>query len=166
MAHEGTRSDPERRVRKLMAANRSEIAIRVFRTAHELGLRTVAIYAYEDRFALHRFKADEAYSVGTPGEPLRAYLNIDDIVALAVAHDVEIVHPGYGFLSENPKFAAACRKAGLAFVGPRVEVLEKLGDKLAARHLAQVAGVAVLSGSESAVADPADARKPATRIGY
>src|ERR1700720_1459828 len=107
-----------RPIRKLMAANRSEIAIRVFRTAHELGLRTVAIYAHEDRFALHRFKADEAYRVGTPGEPLRAYLNIDDIVALAVAHDVAIVHPGYGFLSENAKFAAACRNAGLVFVGP------------------------------------------------
>src|SRR5262245_25869453 len=118
------------RVRRLLAANRSEIAIRVFRTAHGLGLRTVAIYAPEARFALHRFKADEAYRVGTPGEPLRAYLDIGGIVALAVAHSVEIVHPGYGFLSENPKFAAAVRKAGLVFVGPRVEVLEQLGDKL------------------------------------
>src|SRR5262245_29972189 len=118
------------RVRRLMAANRSEISIRVFRTAHELGLRAVAIYAHEDRFALHRFKADEAYRVGTPGEPLRAYLDIEGIVALAVAHGVEIVHPGYGFLSENPKFAAAIRKAGLVFVGPRVEVLEQLGEKL------------------------------------
>src|SRR5262245_41395221 len=115
---------------KILAANRSEIAIRVFRTAHELGLRTVAIYAHEDRFALHRFKADEAYRVGTPGEPLRAYLDVDGIVALAVQHEVDIVHPGYGFLSENPKFAAAVRKAGLVFVGPRVEVLEQLGEKL------------------------------------
>src|SRR5256885_16975257 len=166
MTHEGTRSDPERRVRKLMAANRSEIAIRVFRTAHELGLRTVAIYAHEDRFALHRFKADEAYRIGTPGEPLRAYLNIDDIVTLAVAHDVEIVHPGYGFLSENAKFAAACRQAGLVFVGPRTEVLEQLGDKLAARHLAQEGGIAVLPGSETPVADNAEARKLAKKIGY
>src|SRR5262249_41660126 len=137
-----------------------------FRTAHELGLRTVAIYAHEDRFALHRFKADEAYRVGTPGEPLRAYLEIDGIVALAVAHGVEIVHPGYGFLSENPKFAAAVRKAGLVFVGPRVEVLEQLGDKLAARHLAQEAGVTVLAGSDKPVADNADARKLAKKIGY
>src|SRR5215468_6057118 len=84
-----------RSIRKILAANRSEIAIRVFRTAHELGVRTVAIYAHEDRFALHRFKADEAYRVGTAGEPLRAYLDIDNLVALARAHDVEAVHPGY-----------------------------------------------------------------------
>src|SRR5882762_10663046 len=99
MAHQGTRSDPERRVRKLMAANRSEIAIRVFRSSHELGLRTVAIYSHEERFALHRFKADEAYRVGKPGEPIRAYLDIDGIVSVAVQHDVDAIHPGYGFLS-------------------------------------------------------------------
>src|ERR1700693_86660 len=91
--------------RKLLAANRSEIAIRVFRAAHELEIRTVAIYTHEDRFALHRFKADEAYRIGMPGEPLRAYLDIDNIVNLAVQHDVNAVHPGYGFLSENPHFA-------------------------------------------------------------
>src|SRR5713101_3066961 len=135
-------------IKKLLVANRSEIAIRVFRTAHELGIRTVAIYAHEDRFALHRFKADEAYRVGTPGEPLRAYLDIDSIVALAREHEVDTIHPGYGFLSENPHFARACREAGLIFVGPRVEVLEKLGDKLSARALAVEAGVPVLSGSE------------------
>src|SRR2546429_3758507 len=136
MAHEATRSDPDRRVRKLMAANRSEIAIRVFRTAHELGLRTVAIYAHEHRFALHRFKADEAYRVGKPGEPLRAYLDIPGIIALAREREVEGIHPVYGFLSENPAFARACREAGLVFVGPGVEVLEQLGDKLAPPKLA------------------------------
>src|SRR5262249_44441939 len=115
-----------RPIRKLLAANRSEIAIRVFRTAHELGIRTVAIYAHEDRFALHRFKADEAYRVGTPGEPLRAYLDIADIVALAVRHEVDGIHPGYGFLAENAEFARACRAAGLILVGPRTDVLEKL----------------------------------------
>src|SRR2546426_5300631 len=93
-----------RAFRKLLVANRSEIAIRVFRTAHELGIRTVAIYSHEDRFALHRFKADEAYPIGKPGEPIRAYLDIDGIVALAGQHDVSAVHPGYGFLSENPAF--------------------------------------------------------------
>src|SRR5216110_2181875 len=90
--------------RKLLVANRSEIAIRVFRTAHELGVRTVAIYSHEDRFALHRFKADEAYRVGTPGEPIRAYLDVPGIVALAREHGVDAIHPGYGFLSENPEF--------------------------------------------------------------
>src|SRR5438309_3680232 len=124
MAHEGTRSDPERRVRKLMAANRSEIAIRVFRTAHELGLRTVAIYAHEDRFALHRFKADEAYRVGQPGEPLKSYLDIQALVALAKAYNIDAIHPGYGFLSENPLFAKACREAGITFIGPKTGVLE------------------------------------------
>src|SRR5271168_254673 len=94
-----------RPIRRLMAANRSEIAIRVFRSAHELGIRTVAIYAHEDRFALHRFKADEAYQAGKTGEPLGAYLAIEPIVALAKEHDVDAIHPGYGFLSENPAFA-------------------------------------------------------------
>src|SRR5262245_44490374 len=155
-----------RPIRKLLAANRSEIAIRVFRSAHELGVRTVAIYAHEDRFALHRFKADEAYPVGNPGEPLRAYLNIDAIVALAKQYDVDAVHPGYGFLSENPAFARACREAGLIFVGPRTEVLEQLGDKLAARKLAQKAGVPVLSGSDHPVRGPAEARALARKLGY
>jgi pyruvate carboxylase len=126
-----------RPITKLLVANRSEIAIRVFRSAHELGIRTVAIYAHEDRFALHRFKADEAYLVGKPGEPIRSYLDIEAIVALAKNHGVDAIHPGYGFLSENPAFAAACAKAGITFVGPRVELLEMLGDKTAARDLAR-----------------------------
>src|SRR5262245_38942614 len=117
-----------RPIRKLLVANRSEIAIRVFRTAHELSIRTVAIFSYEDRFALHRFKADEAYRVGKPGEPIRAYLDIDGIVALAKQHEVEGIHPGYGFLSENPNLARACADAGINFIGPRAEILEQLGD--------------------------------------
>src|ERR1700745_2585912 len=125
-----------RTFRKLLVANRSEIAIRVFRSAHELGIRTVAIYAHEDRFALHRFKADEAYRVGTPGEQLRAYLNIDGIIAVAKQYEVGAIHPGYGFLSENPHFARACREAELIFVGPRTAILEQLGDKVAARAIA------------------------------
>src|SRR5579884_2621988 len=100
---------PRRPFRKLLVANRSEIAIRVFRTSHELGIRTVAMYSHEDRFALHRFKADEAYAIGKPGEPLRAYLDIPGIIALALEHYVDAIHPGYGFLSENAAFARACR---------------------------------------------------------
>src|SRR4051812_9528694 len=103
---------PVRPIRKLLVANRSEIAIRVFRTAHELGIRTLAVYSHEDRFALHRFKADEAYPVGKPGEPIRAYLEIPGIVAVAQQHEVDAIHPGYGFLSENPQFARACLEAG------------------------------------------------------
>ena len=94
--------------RKLMAANRGEIAIRIFRSAHELGIRTVAIYSHEDRFAMHRLKADEAYEVGKPGEPIRSYLNIDAIIELAKEKSVDAIHPGYGFLSENADFARAC----------------------------------------------------------
>src|SRR5437764_5795973 len=123
-------------MRKLLVANRSEIAIRVFRTAHELGIRTVAVYSYEDRFALHRFKADEAYLVGKAGEPIRSYLDIDNIVGLAREHGVDAIHPGYGFLSENAAFARTCQAVGITFVCPRPEVLEQLGDKLVARRIA------------------------------
>src|ERR1051326_250607 len=133
-----------RPIRKLLVANRSEIAIRVFRTAHELGIRTVAIYSHEDRFALHRFKADEAYRIGNPGEPIRAYLDVDDIIALASRNGVDAIHPGYGFLAENPRFAMACRDAGIVFVGPRTEILEQLGDKVVARRIVQQAQVPIL----------------------
>ncbi|MFY8222897.1 MAG: pyruvate carboxylase, partial [Pirellulales bacterium] len=155
-----------RPITKLLVANRSEIAIRVFRSAHELGIRTVAIYAHEDRFALHRFKADEAYLVGKPGEPLRSYLDIEAIVALAKNHGVDAIHPGYGFLSENPAFAAACEKAGITFVGPRVELLQMLGDKTAARDLAKRAGVPILAGSPKPVTSPADALAIAKELGW
>ena len=153
-------------IRKLLVANRSEIAIRVFRSAHELGMRTVAIYAHEDRFALHRFKADEAYLVGRPGEPLRSYLDIDGIVSLAKEHNVDAIHPGYGFLSENAEFARACGEAGITFVGPRVELLENLGDKTAARELAERAGVPILAGSSRALESLEEAIKTAEDLGF
>src|SRR5579872_5644312 len=157
---------PSRPIRKLLVANRSEIAIRVFRTAHELGIRTVAIYSHEDRFSLHRFKADEAYRIGKPGEPIRAYLDIPDIVALAKQYDVDAIHPGYGFLSENAAFARACQQAGIIFVGPRVEILEQLGDKVVARRIAHQANVPVLSGSDAAVVSNDEAKKLADQLGY
>src|SRR5262249_22392487 len=152
--------------RKLMAANRGEIAIRVFRSAHELGIRTVAIYSHEDRFATHRLKADEAYQVGRPGEPIRSYLDIDAIVALAKEKDVDAIHPGYGFLSENAEFARACDRAGIVFVGQRPESLDLLGDKVAARRLAQEAGIPVLAGSEAPVQPGPEARALAEALGY
>jgi pyruvate carboxylase len=151
---------------KLLVANRSEIAIRVFRSAHELGIRTVAIYSHEDRFALHRFKADEAYRVGKAGEPIRAYLDIPGIVQLAKEVGVDAVHPGYGFLSENAAFARACAEAGITFVGPRPEVLEQLGDKVTARALAARANVPILSGGDSPVASIEEAKQLAERLGY
>src|SRR6476619_1547356 len=119
-------------IRKLLVANRGEIAIRVFRSAHELGIRTVAVYSHEDRFALHRLKADEAYQVGKAGEPIRSYLNIGGIVGLAQEKHVDAIHPGYGFLSENAEFARACEAAGIVWVGPRPELIDGLGDKVAA----------------------------------
>ncbi len=155
-----------RPIRKLLAANRSEIAIRIFRAANELGLRTVAIYSQEDRLALHRFKADEAYQVGIGKGPVEAYLDIPGIIAIAKAHDVDAIHPGYGFLSENPALAHACAKAGLAFVGPTPELLELLGDKTAARRSAASAGVSVFPGTENPVSSPEEAQKIAAEIGY
>jgi pyruvate carboxylase len=151
---------------KLLAANRSEIAIRIFRAANELGLRTVAIYSQEDRLALHRFKADEAYQVGAGKGPVEAYLDIAGIVALAKEKGVDAIHPGYGFLSENPAFARACEKAGILFVGPPPNLLELLGDKTAARRLATSAGVPVLPGTENPVKSAAEAQTIAREIGY
>jgi len=151
---------------KILVANRSEIAIRVFRTAHELGLRTVAIYSHEDRFALHRFKADEAYLVGKSGEPIRSYLDIESIVELAKANGIDAIHPGYGFLSENARFAKAVRDAGIAFVGPRTDILENLGDKVVARGIAMKAGVPVLAGSSHAIESDEEAMGQADKLGY
>src|SRR6184192_2979532 len=153
-------------IQKVMAANRSEIAIRIFRAANELGLRTVAIYSKEDRLALHRFKADEAYQVGAGKGPVQAYLDIDGIIALAKQYEVDAIHPGYGFLSENPAFARECAKAGITFIGPTPELLQLLGDKTAARGLAISAGVPVLPGTEKPVKNVAEAKKIATTIGY
>ena len=151
---------------KLLVANRGEIAIRVFRSATELGLRTVAIYANEDRFCAHRFKADEAYVIGEKSGPVGAYLDVPAVIAMAVEKGVTLLHPGYGFLSENPSLARACAEAGITFVGPRPELLELLGDKRAARKLAQSLGVPVLPGSEKPLRDPAAAKAAAREIGF
>ena len=153
-------------IRKLLVANRGEIAIRVFRSAHELGIRTVAVYSHEDRFAMHRLKSDESYPIGHAGEPIRSYLNIAAIIALAKEKGVDAIHPGYGFLSENPEFARACLAAGIIWVGPPPEILDQLGDKVAARALAVEAGVAVLSGSPGPVVVGPEARAIAEGLGY
>ncbi len=155
-----------RAFKKILVANRSEIATRVFRSAHELGIRTVAIYSHEDRFALHRFKADEAYPIGKAGEPIRSYLDIPAIVALCREVGVDAVHPGYGFLSENPDFARSLRDAGIEFVGPSVQALQQLGDKVAAREIAKSVGVPVLEGSRHAVRSLDEARELAETMGY
>ena len=142
-------------MKKLLALNRGEIAIRIMRAATELGLRTVAVYSKEDRLGLHRFKADEAYLIGEHLGPVQAYLDVEGIVALAKDKGVDMIHPGYGFLSENPALPRACEQAGITFVGPSAELLELLGDKTAARKLAQRAGVPTVPGSDN----PQDAAK-------
>ena len=156
----------ERPIKKVLAANRSEIAIRIFRAANELGLRTVAIYSNEDRLSLHRFKADEAYQVGAGKGPVEAYLDIAGIIELAREKDVDAIHPGYGFLSENPALARACQEAGISFIGPTPELLSLLGDKTAARRLAESAGVPVLPGTEKPVRSVKEAERTARKIGY
>ncbi|MBI2679518.1 MAG: pyruvate carboxylase [Candidatus Solibacter usitatus] len=153
-------------MKKLLALNRGEIAIRIMRAATELGLRTVAIYSKEDRLSLHRFKADEAYEIGEGKGPVEAYLDVDGIVALAKEKGIDGIHPGYGFLSENPALPRACEKAGITFVGPSARLLELLGDKRAARKLAQSAGVPVVPGTERPIATVEAARKAAGQIGF
>jgi pyruvate carboxylase len=154
-------------MQKVLVANRSEIAIRCFRAATELGLRTVAVYSYEDRFSLHRFKADQAFLIGPPvgGEPVRSYLNIDAIVEVARAHGADAVHPGYGFLAENADFARACEAEGLAFIGPTADQLQAFGDKTTAKDLATKAGVPTLPGTPE-LTDPDALRSAARDIGY
>jgi pyruvate carboxylase len=151
---------------KLMAVNRGEIAIRIFRAATELGLRTVAIYAEEDRFSRHRFKADEAYRLRKEKGPVGAYLDIEGIIHIAKEKGVTLIHPGYGFLSENADFARACRGAGLKFIGPDPEMLDAMGDKVSARALAKKVNVPTLPGTEEPVSDRAEALKIARTIGF
>lgn len=155
-----------RKFKKLLVANRSEIAIRVCRAAHELGIRTVAIYSHEDRFALHRFKADEAYQIGKGKEPVRAYLDIEGIIQMAKEKEVDAIHPGYGFLSENANFARACEKAGIAFIGPRPEILSMLGDKTSARIIAEKAQVPILSGCNHPIKSLDEAKSLCNKLGY
>ncbi|HEY1077221.1 MAG TPA: biotin carboxylase N-terminal domain-containing protein, partial [Fontimonas sp.] len=155
-----------RQIRKLLVANRSEIAIRVMRAAAELGIRTVAIYANEDRYALHRFKADESYRIGAGQKPIAAYLDIDGILKVARKAGVDAIHPGYGFLSENPDFAEACDRAGILFIGPRPEVMRTLGNKVAARNVAVAAGVPVMPATVPLPKDMDEVRRMAGEVGY
>src|SRR5262249_1185570 len=132
--------------RKVLCANRGEIAIRVFRACNELGVRTVAIYSEEDRVHEHRHKADEAYLVGRGKRPVEAYLGIGEILDVAQRAGADAIHPGYGFLSENPELARACASRGIRFIGPTPEVLALMGDKIVAKEVAAKAGVPVIPG--------------------
>ncbi len=153
-------------MKKLLALNRGEIATRIFRAANELGLKTVAIYSKEDRLSLHRFKADEAYQVGEGKGPVEAYLDVEGIVSLAKEKGVDAIHPGYGFLSENPDLPRACKKAGITFIGPSAELLTALGDKTAARKLAEKAGIPTVPGTINPVTKSDNAMKIAKEVGF
>ncbi len=165
-------------IRKILVANRSEIAIRVFRAANELELKTVAVYAEEDKLALHRFKADEAYLIGKGPHlvdakghavqlgPIDAYLSIDEILRVAKLSQADAIHPGYGFLSESPEFVDACEAAGLTFVGPSAATMRRLGNKVAARNLAIAADVPVMPATDALPDDPDNWKSQANDIGY
>ncbi len=153
-------------MKKLLALNRGEIAIRIFRAANELRIRTVAVYSKEDRLSLHRFKADEAYLIGEGKGPVQAYLDVDGIVAMAAEKGVDAIHPGYGFLSENPALPRACARHGITFIGPSPELLDLLGDKRAARQLAQKAGIPVVPGTEKPITKVEQAVEMAKKIGF
>lgn len=152
--------------KKIMVANRGEIAIRVLRAISELHIRSVAIYTYEDRYSLHRYKADEAYQIGSDEEPLKPYLDIEEIIAVAKENGVDAIHPGYGFLSENVTFATRCREEGITFIGPEPEVMSQLGDKVMAKKVARAAKVPVIEDNQKTLDSEEVAKSEAKRIGY
>ncbi len=152
--------------KKILIANRGEIAIRVMRAANEMGKRTVAVFAEEDKLSLHRFKADEAYRIGEGMGPVAAYLSIDEIIRVALACGADAIHPGYGLLSENPDFVDACAKNGITFIGPKAETMRALGDKASARRVAMEAGVPVIPATEVLGDDMDVIRKQAKEVGY
>ncbi|WP_306133230.1 pyruvate carboxylase [Roseivivax marinus] len=151
---------------KILIANRGEIAIRIMRAANEMGKRTVAVFAEEDKLGLHRFKADEAYRIGEGLGPVQAYLSIPEIIRVAKECGADAIHPGYGLLSENPEFVDACDEAGITFIGPRAETMRALGDKASARRVAIEAGVPVVPATEVLGDDMEAIRKEAAEIGY
>ena len=153
-------------IKKLLIANRGEIAIRISRAAAELNIPTVAIYTYEDRYSLHRYKADEAYQIGADNEPLKPYLNIEELISVALEAKADAIHPGYGFLSENATFARRCRESGLIFVGPSPESMAALGDKVTAKKVAKEAGIPLIESNIEPLIDEATALTEAARIKY
>ena len=155
-----------KKFKKIMAANRGEIAIRIFRACTELGISTVAIYSEQDRLSLHRYKADEAYLIGHGKGPIDAYLGIDEIIDLARKKNVDAIHPGYGFLSENADFAEACERAGIVFIGPTPESQRRLGNKVSGRQVAAEVGVPIVPGTENPVQTEEEALIFAKSVGY
>lgn len=159
-------TEKHNRFQKLMVANRGEIAVRVLRAASELELTTVAIYTHEDRYSLHRYKADEAYQVGKDDAPLKPYLDIEEILRVAKENGIEAIHPGYGFLSENVQFAKRCEEEGIVFVGPTPLAMQQLGDKVDAKEIARSLGVPLIEDSQVPLTSVEIALEEAARIGY
>ena len=153
-------------IKKVLVANRGEIAIRIFRACTEIGLRTVGIYTFEDRYSLHRYKADEAYQIGRDNDPLKPYLDIDAIIKVAKKNGVDAIHPGYGFLSENAEFAQKCEENDIIFVGPKVSVLKSLGDKVRAKEVAVKNNIPVIQSNEKDLTSVEIALEEAEKIGY
>lgn len=153
-------------INRILVANRGEIAIRVFRAAAELNIKTIAVYTYEDRYSLHRYKADEAYQIGKDNEPLKPYLDIEEIIKVAKREKVDAIHPGYGFLSENVKLAERCKEEGIIWVGPDPEAMRQLGDKVSAKEVAIKANVPVINGSVKKLSSYEIALEEANRIGF
>lgn len=155
-----------KKIKKVLVANRGEIAIRIFRACHELGIRTVAIYSEEDKRSMFRTKSHESYLIGKNKGPVEAYLDIDEIISLALKKNVDAIHPGYGFLSENPFFAKKCEDAGIEFIGPKSEMMEKLGDKIKSKIVAKSVGVPVIPGIQKSIESDDEAKEFALECGY
>ncbi|MCB0687416.1 MAG: pyruvate carboxylase, partial [Saprospiraceae bacterium] len=154
------------RYSRLLVANRGEIAIRVLRAASELKLNTIAVYTYEDRYSLHRYKADESYQIGKDTEPLKPYLDIEEIIEVAKKHRADAIHPGYGFLSENVNFVRRCEEEGIIFVGPSSEVMQQLGDKVQAKEIAQATEVPTIPDSQLDLSQSDKLMEEAKAIGF
>ena len=152
--------------KKVLVANRGEIAMRIFRACHDLGLQTIAIYSNEDVYSLFRTAADESYLIGENESPLGAYLDIPRIIELAKKHGADAIHPGYGFLSENADFARACEAAGIKFIGPSSQVLDLMGDKLSAKQIAVACGVPTTPGTTEPLKSREAAQKLAMEFGF
>ena len=158
--------DSNKPIKKLLVANRSEIAIRIFRAASELGINTVGVYAEHDQYSLHRFKADESYRIGVGLGPIQAYNSIQDMLTVALDSRVDAIHPGYGFLSENPDFAEQCADQGLRFIGPTPHIMRRLGNKVTAREEARNADVQILPATDPLPESPDEIKRIAAEVGY
>ena len=154
------------KIKKVLVANRGEIAIRILRACTELNVPTLAVYTYEDRYSQHRYKADESYQIGKDNQPLKPYLDIDEIINLAKNKNANAIHPGYGFLSENSEFARKCAENDIIFIGPDPKVMDALGDKITAKKIAKKCNVPIIEGNKKELSSLEIALSEAENIGY